>query len=90
VVKVWDIRMVSELASIETGSHPVNKITLDRAGKRAICGSDDSTIKVIDLQSFSLVTSLNGHDDAVQCVGLSPNDAFLVSGSSDASFRIWG
>jgi sperm-associated antigen 16 protein len=90
VVKVWDIRMVAELASIEAGHHAVNKITLDRAGKRAICASDDATIKIIDLENFSLLSSLTGHDDAVQCVGLSPNDAFLVSGSSDANFRIWG
>jgi len=90
VVKVWDIRMVSELGSVETGSYPINKLSLDRSGMRAVCASDDGSVKVLDLQNFGVLNQLTGHDDAVQCVGLSPNDAFMVSGSSDATFRIWG
>lgn len=31
-----------------------------------------------------------GHEGAVQCVGMAPNDAYMVSGSSDATFRVWG
>ena len=90
VVKLWDVRMVSELGSVETGSHPINKLTLDRSGQRAVCASDDGSIKILDMQNFRVINTLTGHDDAVQCVGLSPNDALLVSGSSDTTFRIWG
>jgi hypothetical protein len=90
VIKAWDVRMVAELGSVETGNHPINKITIDRSGKRLMAACDDGTIKIVDLSKFSVVGQLTGHDDAVQCVGLSPNDALMVSGSSDATFRIWG
>lgn len=90
VVKAWDVRMVAELGSIETGNHPINKITLDRSGKRAFVACDDATIKILDMVKFGVIGEMTGHDDAVQCVGLSPNDAYMVSGSSDSTFRIWG
>lgn len=36
------------------------------------------------------VAELRGHEDAVQAVGFDPNGNFLVSGSSDSTFRVWG
>jgi len=36
------------------------------------------------------VAELRGHDDAVQAVVFDPNGNFMISGSSDSTFRIWG
>lgn len=36
------------------------------------------------------VAELRGHEDAVQAVSFDPNGNFMVSGSSDSTFRIWG
>eukprot|EP01041_Mallomonas_annulata_P012330 gene12330-25938_t len=88
-VKAWDIRMVAELGTVEGGQHPLNKISVDRSGTRLVAASDDGNLKVINLIDFSVITELNGHEDAVQCARFSPNDAYLVSGSSDCTFRIW-
>jgi WD40 repeat protein len=46
------------------------------------------------LSSFSTVDGahlgdLEGHEDAVQSVLFDPNGKFLVSASSDQTFRIW-
>jgi WD40 repeat protein len=90
VVKVWDIRMVSELGTIDCGQYPINKLSVDRGGLRAVAASDDGSIKTLNLETFSVMQSLTGHDGAVQCVGLSPNDAYMVSGSSDMTCRVWG
>ena len=114
VVKVWDVRMVAELGTIDAGQHPINKVgaysnafesaihgvsfvnictitgmhllhaasflhpfpptpncallyvslpfpsALDRGGLKAVAASDDSTIKVIDLQTFTVVNSIPG------------------------------
>lgn len=38
----------------------VLKSALDRGGLRAVAASDDSTIKVIDLQTFTVVNSIPG------------------------------
>jgi WD40 repeat protein len=90
VVKVWDIRMIAELGTIETGSFPINKVAIDRGGFRAVAASDDGEIKVINLLEYSIMSKLTGHEGAVQCVGFSPNDAFMVSGSSDTAVKVWG
>jgi WD40 repeat protein len=89
VVKVWDIRMVSELATIDAGKYPINQLTMDRGGHRALAASDDGTIKVLDLQSFTQISELRGHDNAVQCLATAPSDGYFISGSSDATFKIW-
>lgn len=89
-VKAWDIRMVTELGTVEAGQHPVNKISVDRSGTRLVAASDDGNIKVVNLVDFTLMLELSGHEDAVQCARFSPNDAYVVSGSSDSTFRIWG
>lgn len=90
IVKLWDIRMVSELGSVEAGQHPINKLTMDRSGGRIVAASDDGTLKVINTLDFSVAADLSGHDKAVQCVKFAPNDAYLVSGSSDSTVRVWG
>jgi WD40 repeat protein len=90
VIKVWDIRMVSELGTIDAGHYPVNKVRVDRSGQRIVAACDDGNVKVFDAFNFSLLNTLSGHSDAVQCVAVAPNDAYVVSGSSDSTFRIWG
>jgi WD40 repeat protein len=89
IVKVWDIRMVAELGTCDIGPHPINKVCMDRGEARALCASDDGTIKIVDLQNFQKVGDLAGHESAVQCVASSPNDSYVVSGSSDASYKVW-
>lgn len=89
IVKVWDIRMVAELGTVEVGQYPINNIALDRGGLRAVCASDDGTIKVLDLTSFQCISQLTGHDAAVQSVTVAPNDSCIISGASDANFKIW-
>ena len=89
IVKLWDIRMVQELGTIEAGQHPVNKLTMDRSGRRIVAASDDGSLKVLSTDDMSLLTELPAHDKAVQCVQFSPNDSYLVSGSSDATFKVW-
>ena len=36
------------------------------------------------------VAELRGHEDAVQAVMFDPNGKYMVSGSSDSTFRVWG
>lgn len=88
-IKVWDVRMVKELGSIDLGPVPANKLTLDRSGTRAVVAQDDGSLKVVNLETMTLQSALTGHDAAVQCVSFAPNDAFLVSGSSDSVLKIW-
>lgn len=89
ILKVWDTRMVSELGEVDLGQCPLNKVQIDRAESRALVACDDGSVKVVDLKSFTTVGTLIGHEAAVQAVCVSPNDAYIVTGSSDANFKVW-
>lgn len=71
-----------------------------RAGSILAVASDDGTVKVFNVDLAACATDdgkasahlndLRGHDQAVQCVVFEPNsNKYLVTSSSDASYRIW-
>lgn len=90
VVKMWDVRLVGEKANFRSmGNHAVNEARLDRSGRIAALASDDGTIKIFSTSDGQHLADLEGHEDAVQAVLFDPNGQFLVSASSDQTFRIW-
>lgn len=100
VVKLWDVRKVSEFCSVFAGPHPANGCAFDRSGSILAVASDDGTIKVLNVdmaasqsaedKTSAHLTDLRGHDEPVQCVVFEPNsNKYLVSSSSDASYRVW-
>ena len=51
---------------------------------------DDSVVRCYDVDSGALQQTMSGHTDAVQSIAFSNLGAgFLVSGSSDFTFRTW-
>ena len=89
VVKLWDVRMVAELLTVDCGPHPANKVVFDRAGETVAVASDDGTVKCFGADHGEMVAELAGHDDAVQAVAFDPHGKFVVSCGSDATFRLW-
>lgn len=89
IVKMWDVRMVAERATVEAGAHPVNTVSFDRSGTVVAAASDDGTIKILDTEEATVKGVLQGHDDAVQTARFDPNGKYLISGASDCSFRVW-
>jgi sperm-associated antigen 16 protein len=89
VVKSWDTRMVAELGRVEVGQHPLNSVSVDRSGNKCVIASDDGSVKIVDLLKNEVIGELTGHDNAVQAICMAPNDAYMVSGSSDTTFRLW-
>jgi WD40 repeat protein len=91
VVKLWDVRMVSEIGTLSAASpqHPLNRVSFDRSSTVIAAASDDGTIKTFSTETMQLSSELRGHEDAVQCVMFDPADKFMVSTSSDCTFRIW-
>ncbi|CAM9952817.1 unnamed protein product, partial [Choristocarpus tenellus] len=100
MVKLWDVRMVTEIGTMEAGQHPLNSICFDRSATRLSAASDNGSVKVrktvkLNVEccsthlSKSVVSELNSHEDAVQCTLFSPADDYLISSSSDCTFKIW-
>ena len=55
--------------------------------KEVICGLLDKTIRVLERQSGKLLHTLSGHTDHIW--SLDHNQRYLVSGSWDATVKIW-
>ncbi|KAA1477636.1 WD40 repeat-like protein [Dentipellis sp. KUC8613] len=80
----------SVLASLEGHTKSVETMVFSPNGKRLITGSDDSTIRVWDLES-SAITSLilSGHSDYVRGVAISPDGTKIASACDDRTVRLW-
>ncbi len=49
----------------------------------------DHKIRIADLDSFIVKNELEGHENSVFAITYSPNGDFLLSGSRDATLKIW-
>ncbi|CAG9572430.1 conserved hypothetical protein [Leishmania major strain Friedlin] len=88
-VTLWDARRMAQLLRVECGPQPANCVVVDGIGHNVAVASDDSTIKIIDVDE-AVVTELVGHEGPVQSVTFDlASNHFLVSGSSDRTIRYW-
>jgi hypothetical protein len=58
-------------------------------GRTLASGSDDSTIKLWDVERGELLQTLQGHGDWVLSVAWSPDGRTLASGSADSTIKLW-
>jgi WD40 repeat protein len=90
IVKTWDVRMVKQEAQFDTGLNSANCAIFDRAQQSVYVASEDSTIKVFNLNTGEKEGELKGHEDAVlDLTWDNSKDGFLISAGSDCSFRMW-
>lgn len=59
-------------------------------GGKVISGSDDSFLKVWDVHTLTLERVMKGHSGGITSVAVSVDGKRVVSGSLDASIRVWG
>ncbi|GET87756.1 hypothetical protein, conserved [Leishmania tarentolae] len=88
-VTLWDARRMAQLLRVECGPQPANCVVIDGTCQNVAVASDDSTIKIIDVEE-AVVTELVGHEGPVQSVAFDlATNHFLVSGGSDRTIRYW-
>ena len=88
VVKMWDVRTVACMTTVDLGPHPANRLDFDPSGTVLGVASNDGTVKMIEVATGQ-ATELTAHEDAVQSVLFDLIGEFLVSGGSDGTVRIW-
>jgi len=54
-----------------------------------ISGSDDSTLKVWDIETGKLLHTLKGHSSSVTAVVLTENGRRVISSSHDKTIKLW-
>ena len=88
IVKFWDVRMIKQLASFDECKQSANCLTFDKSGHVCCVGYDDSNIRLF-VNGNKSETMFKGHEDGVLDLMYDPNNASLLSCSSDRTFKIW-
>ena len=66
-----------------------DSVAISRDGLTLASGCDDNTIKIWNLLTGELLSSLSGHLGTVYSVAIAPSGNILVSGSADETIKIW-
>ncbi|XP_072518337.1 sperm-associated antigen 16 protein [Salminus brasiliensis] len=88
VVKLWDVRNVSNMVTMDTGPQPSNQVAFSANGRVLAVASNDGSVKLVEVASLHL-SSLTGHNDAVQSVIFDHKGEYLLSAGSDGEICIW-
>jgi WD40 repeat protein len=95
VIYVWDIpgkKCIREFRDIDDLGYAV-KMSVDKKYLFSCCGYDGRDIKVAikvwDLGSGECIKTLYGHEYAINCLDITHDGKFLVSGSMDKTIKIW-
>lgn len=90
MVRVWDVRMVKEMCNFDTGLASANNAIFDKSNTYLFVASEDTSVKVYNLHSKEKESELKGHEDAVLDLCFDAGkEGYLLTASSDCSFRLW-
>jgi len=78
-----------EYNSLEGHNSSVKSVNFSPDGQTLVSGSDDSKIKLWDIQTGKEIRTLTGHKHFVRSVNFSPDGKTLVSGSYDETIKLW-
>lgn len=86
--KIWDLR--SKACSTNFKCHyPVLSACFNLTGDQVFTAGLDNVIKVWDVRTESVLYSLEGHNDTVTGIKLSPDGDYLCSNSMDNTCKVW-
>ncbi|XP_063658008.1 striatin-4 isoform X6 [Pan troglodytes] len=90
---LYDMEVGSALLTLESrgssGPTQINQVVSHPNQPLTITAHDDRGIRFLDNRTGKPVHSMVAHLDAVTCLAVDPNGAFLMSGSHDCSLRLW-
>ena len=87
-IYLYDAKTLAEIDFLETNAS-MSSVAFNFDGTMLASGSYDKTIKLWDVKSRSLITTLSGHTDSVLSVCFSPDGSLLASGSWDGTIILW-
>ncbi|WP_396336374.1 protein kinase domain-containing protein [Fischerella sp. JS2] len=67
----------------------VNSVAISPDGQILASGHDDKTIKLWNLNTHKLISTLTGHSQAVKSVAFSPEGNTLATASDDKTIKLW-
>lgn len=89
-IRLFDAKKPEVSLSVGENLGGVNAVALSADGEYlATGGEEDSSIRIFRARTALLERSLLGHDESVTSVAFSPDGARILSGSADATVRLW-
>ncbi|KAF8843017.1 WD40 repeat-like protein [Paxillus ammoniavirescens] len=67
----------------------VRALAVDPTGKRVAIATDETTVKIIDLDEITNVTALTGHKKCVRKVTWHPSGTLLTASGADGTITVW-
>lgn len=74
---------------LKLSDRSLRTLEIDYFNRRLIAGFSDTSIRVLEMEQFSLIKEINSHSNSVFTVCYSPNQNFLLSAGRDARLKIW-
>ncbi|WP_405734745.1 hypothetical protein OG607_40935 [Streptomyces sp. NBC_01537] len=87
-VQIWDANLGHSLGSVQLPDS-VHSVSWSHDSTKIAAALEDHTVRIVDIASDTVVTTVDGHGDVVYSVEWSPDDSQLVTGSFDHTVRIW-
>ena len=88
-ITVWSMRDQSQEFSWDVGSDTWS-VSISSSCELIAAAQSNHSVAIVDLVSFTHITSLRGHADDVTSLCFHPlNGVILLSGSEDETIRVW-
>jgi WD40 repeat protein len=72
-----------------SGNSAVNSVAISPNGQFLASGYEDKTIRLWNLETGEIISTLMGHSQSVKSVAFSPNGTILATGSDDQTVKLW-
>lgn len=89
IIKIDIETKAVNVIELDKNPGPITAIAVHPDKRTVIIGTERGNVKVLDMQSESLIAELPGHKSGVSSVAFSPDGKLLASASKDGRMQMW-
>ncbi|CAA2999748.1 U5 small nuclear ribonucleo 40 kDa [Olea europaea subsp. europaea] len=86
--KLWDMRQRGSIQNFPD-KYQITAVSFSDASDKIYTGGIDNDVKVWDIRRSEVIMKLQGHQDMLTGMQLSPDGSYLLTNSMDNTLRIW-